>query len=186
MQAEKLSEEISPDVEAQMIQSIKDMYEQQMPFLKDLAVKERRRMAKLSPRYADFVDTGFRHAQTSPRFLPNFITLEEFTKDMNLRAGLRRIHEEVRILEKRLRDTIMVVDSEAYQSARLFYKSVKAAALEKEKSAEMIAKDLAYHHKKKGNNNGSENGNGNGTGNGTDNGSENGAENGEETVEDVV
>jgi hypothetical protein len=182
MQVKKISDSISPDVEAQIIQSLKDMHEQQMPFLLDLATKERMRMAKLSPRYVDFVDTGYRHAVTSPQFLPSFLPLEEFTKDMNLRDSLLRIREEVRILDKKLRDTIMVVNSEAYQSSRLFYKSVKAAAMEKEDGAETIVKDLAYHHKKKrngnGNGSGSENENGNGTNTGTGNGSENSTVNG--------
>jgi len=41
------------------------------------------------------------------------------------------------------------VGSEAYRSARLFYKTVKAAAQEGAEDAERIAKDIAYHFKKK-------------------------------------
>jgi hypothetical protein len=41
------------------------------------------------------------------------------------------------------------VGSEAYRSARLFYKTVKAAASEGAEDAERIAKDIAYHFKKK-------------------------------------
>lgn len=163
MSLKKLSDEISQEVETQVIQSIKGIHEQQMPFLLDLAVKERMRLSKLGPRFADFVDTSFRHANTCPQFLPNFVMLDEFTKDMNLRDSLLRIREEVRILDKKLRDTIMVAKSETYQSARLFYNTVKAAAREKEEGAELIVKDLAAHHKRKSNGNGTEDDSGNGT-----------------------
>jgi hypothetical protein len=185
MQVKKISDSISPDVEAQIIQSLKDMHEQQMPFLIDLAKKERIRMAKLSPRYADFVDTGYRHAVTCPQFLPNYLPLEEFTKDMNLRDSLLRVREEVRILDKKLRDTIMVVNSEAFQSSRVFYNTVKAAARNKEDGAEIIVKDLATHYKRKRNGNGNGNGTENGAGNGSENGTANGTKNGEDTSDDV-
>lgn len=167
MLVKELSNEVTPEVEAQIIQSLKDMYEQQMPFLLDLSLKERIRMSKLSPRYSEFVDTSFRHATTCPHFLPNYIALEEFTKDMNLRDCLLRIREEVRILDKKLRDTIMVAKSEAFQSARVFYGSVKTAAKEKKEGAEIIVKDLASHYKRKSNGNES----GNGSGDNTENGS---------------
>ena len=45
------------------------------------------------------------------------------------------------------------MESEAYTSARVFYKSVKAAAKEGTEDAERIAKDLAYHYKKRSSNN---------------------------------
>ena len=78
---QKIDETVSSDVESQVIQSIKDIHEQQMPFLTELAKKERLRMAKLSPRYVDFIDSSYRHAKSNPQFLPNYIPLEEYTKD---------------------------------------------------------------------------------------------------------
>ena len=169
---QKIDESVSPDVESQVIQSIKDIHEQQMPFLTELAKKERLRMAKLSPRYVDFIDSSYRHAKSNPQFLPNYIPLEEYTKDMELRDCLLRVREEVLILDKKLKDTILLVASEAYQSSRLFYNEAKAAAREKQDGAELIVKDLAVHYKKKRNGNGTDNGSENSTGNGTENSGE--------------
>jgi hypothetical protein len=76
-----------------------------------------------------------------------YLTLEEFSKDVSLKNALRRIRAELNLLDERLKDAIILVSSEAYQDARLFYNTVKAAAGAKEGDAVMIAKDLAYHFK---------------------------------------
>jgi hypothetical protein len=80
--------------------------------------------------------------------VPAYLSLEEFAGDMELKSGLHRIYAEVNALHERLKDTIMQVESEAYAMARVFYKSVKAAAREGAEDAEIIVKDLAYHYKK--------------------------------------
>lgn len=80
--------------------------------------------------------------------MPAYLSLEEFAGDMELKSGLHRIYAEVNALHERLKDTIMQVESEAYAMARVFYKSVKAAAREGAEDAEIIVKDLAYHYKK--------------------------------------
>ena len=53
MLLKELSNEVTPDVEAQIIQSLKDMYEQHMPFLLDLSLKDRIRMSKLMMLYIE-------------------------------------------------------------------------------------------------------------------------------------
>ncbi|HLP47492.1 MAG TPA: hypothetical protein VK469_16205, partial [Candidatus Kapabacteria bacterium] len=75
-------------------------------------------------------------------------SFSEFEKDMNLKKSLRRLYESLNAFTKRVKDTIMVVDSEAYQAARVFYKTVQAAAREGSEDAERIAKQLAYHFRK--------------------------------------
>ena len=62
---------------------------------------------------------------------------------------MRRIEAEIDSLKEKIDDTIRQVGSEAYRSARLFYKVVKAAAKEGAEDAERIAKDISYHYKKK-------------------------------------
>jgi hypothetical protein len=65
-----------------------------------------------------------------------------------LRSCLHRIYAEVNAFTERLKDTIMLVESEAYATARVLYKSVKTAAKEGAEDAEIIARDLAYHYKR--------------------------------------
>ncbi len=106
-------------------------------------------MSKLSRRFVDFVDRSLLHARANPQYVPPFVNVEEFSKDVELRDSLHRMYAEANGFIERLRDTILLTESEAYQTARVFYKSVKSAAKEGAEGAEQIAKDLAYHYKKK-------------------------------------
>ena len=154
MSSNEISAEVTPEVETQIIQSLREMYDQHMPFLKVINVNDRRRLSKYSRKQAEFIERSLEHARSNPSFLPSFLTLDEFQKDVNLKNSLRRIQAELKLLDERLKDTIILVSSEAYQNARLFYSTVKAAAKAKEGDAAMIAKDLAYHFKgKKSDNN---------------------------------
>jgi len=143
----KISAEIPQEQETQVIQSIKDA-KAGLDFLVDLSSVQRVRLAKLSRKYVDFVDQALLHAQANPRYFPGYVSLDEFAKDMELKNVLKRIHAEVNSFSERVKDTILLVESEAYTAARVFYKSVKAAAKEGGEDAERIAKDLAYHYKK--------------------------------------
>lgn len=148
MSLNKISAAVAPETEEGVIQRIKEA-RGLLSFLVDLTSKERIRMSKLSRRFVDFVDRGLLHAKANPQYVPLFISVEEFTKDVELRDSLLRMYAEANGLIERLRDTLLLVESEAYQTARVFYKSVKSAAKEGADGAEQIAKDLAYHYKKK-------------------------------------
>lgn len=148
MSVNKISAAVPQDAENSVIQKVKEVREL-LPFLIDLPKDERLRMSRLSRRYVDFVDRGLLHAKAHPHYMPPFLSIDEFSKDVELKNCLHRILAEVDSLSERLRDTVLQVESEAYTSARVFYKSVKAAAKEGAEDAERIAKDLAYHYKKR-------------------------------------
>jgi hypothetical protein len=149
MTLNKISAEVPQEQETQVLQLVKDA-KTNLDFLVDLSSEERRRLAKLSRKYVDFVDRGLLHARANPQYFPGYVSLDEFAKDMELKDCLQRIYAEVNSFAERLNDTILLVESEAYTAARVFYKSVKAAAKEGGEDAERIAKDLAYHYKKQG------------------------------------
>ena len=144
----KINAEIPQEQETQVIQYVKDI-KSLLPFLVGLNSKDRIRLAKLSRGRVDMVDRSFIHATQIPRYLPSFVTPEEFKKEVDLRECLQRIGAEIDSLKEKIDDTILLVGSEAYRSARLFYKTVKAAAREGAEDAERIAKDISYHFKKK-------------------------------------
>ena len=144
----KINAEIPQEQEAQVIQYVKDI-KSLLPFLKGLNSKDRIRLAKLSRGRVDMVDRSFIHATQIPGYLPSFVTPEGFKKEVDLRDCLQRIGAEIDSLKEKIDDTILLVGSEAYRSARLFYKTVKAAASEGAEDAERIAKDISYHFKKK-------------------------------------
>jgi hypothetical protein len=144
----RISAEVLPETEDRLNQNI-DGIETDLPFLIDLPVDEKRRLSKLGRKRVDFVDRGVIHIKASPEYLPSYRPLDEFLKDVALRDSLHRIHRRIKSLEKRLRDTILLVESEAYAATRIFYNSVQTAARSGSKDAELIANDLAFHFKRK-------------------------------------
>lgn len=147
MQLNRISAEIPQDVEDLLVQDLEDR-RKSLPFLIDLSIEERIAIPKSSRRLVDFVDTGLLQAKTHPKYLPSFVDINEFERDVKLKKSLRRIYEALNAFTDRVRDTLMVVESEAYLAARVFYKTAKAAAKEGAEDAERIVKEMAYHYKK--------------------------------------
>ncbi len=148
MSLKEFSLEVTTETENQVIQHLKEV-ESLLPFLVDLSVEERIRLAKMSRKNVDFVDRGLLHAKNHPQYVSPFIDADDLAKAVALRDYLYRVNSQLRTLYDNLKDTIMLVESETYAAARVFYKSVKAAAREGGADAERIARDLAYHYKKK-------------------------------------
>jgi len=147
MSINNVSAEILQETEDTVIQSIRTAKDS-LTFLVDLTKEERIRLAKMGRKSVDFVDRGLIHAVNYPQYVPPYLNLEEFKKDMNLRKPLLRIIAETASFQEKLRDTLMLVESDAHTWARVFYKSIKAASKEGQEAAENIAKDLAFHYKK--------------------------------------
>ena len=147
MSLNKIDVEVTPENEAQVIQHIRDS-RALLDFLIGLAAKEKRRLPKLSPSLADFV-TRFRyHAEKFPTYLPQQITVEHFDRDFNTCGTLERVSTEIKSFDRDLDDTILLLKSEYYQTARVYYRSAKSAAKEGDKDAERIAADLAEYYKR--------------------------------------
>ena len=149
MKFNQISAVVPHEKEQQVLQHIKDA-RANLDFLVNLNSDQRVRMAKLSRRRVDFVDSSLVHMKANPEYLPAYIDIEEFVKDVELKDCLHRILAELNAFAERMSDTVMQVESEAYRAARLYYKSVKAAAREGTEDAERIARALAYHHKGQG------------------------------------
>ncbi len=147
MQLNRISAEIPQDVEDLLVLDLEEM-RKRLPFLIDLSIEERIAMPKSSRKLVDFIDTGLLQAKTHPNYLPSFVDINEFEKDVKVRKSLRRIYEALNAFTERVRDTLMVVESEAYLAARVLYKTAKAAAKEGAEDAERIIKEMSYHYKR--------------------------------------
>ncbi len=148
MVLKNISAKITPEIEDQAFQHLKEL-KALFPFLTDLPPIERMRMTKLSRRYVDFVDRSLFHAKANPQYVPPYLNNEEFSSDVELKNSLHRIYADVNALAGKLKDTILIVESEAYASARIFYKSVQTAANQGAEGAQAVFDDLAYNYKKK-------------------------------------
>jgi hypothetical protein len=126
-----------------------DGIEETLNFLIELTAKERLRLPKMSRKSADFVKRCLIHAEERPGFLPAYVTFPDFQNDSNLSKHLRSIDVRVSALQKNLKSTIMMVESELYKKSRLYYKTAIAAPKEGKGDAELIVNDLAFQFKQK-------------------------------------
>ncbi|MCI0470599.1 MAG: hypothetical protein L0Y73_02970 [Candidatus Aminicenantes bacterium] len=149
MKLNKISAEVSQESESQVVQHVKDCLAL-LPFLVQLSKEERSRLGKFSRKNQAFVERGLMYAKSNPDFIPAGITVQEFEKDVNLINSLRRLYTEANTLSDKLKHTLILTESEAYRTARLFYRSVKSLTAEGGEGAESVAKDLAYHYKDQG------------------------------------
>jgi hypothetical protein len=120
----------------------------ELDFLRDLTVRGKRRLVKMGRTNVDFVNRSLRHAVGSPQFLPSYSPLDEFRKDIDLAAWLRKLEKRLDLLADKVKDTALLSESEAFTAARYFYSAVKAAARVGSAEAETIVKDLKVHYKR--------------------------------------
>jgi hypothetical protein len=149
MPTNKLSVEITQEKDT-AVQQLLDSVQGELDFLIDLSVEDRKRLSKMGRRHVDFVMRGLKHVEGSPQFIPPYMSLEEYRKDVNFSAWLRKVEKRLGEVLDMVKDTAMLTEAEAYQSARLYYKSVKAASEAGNEGAEQVVRDLAVHFKKLG------------------------------------
>jgi len=149
MSINKINVEVTQETEEQVRQNIETSTDP-LDFLINLQMLERIRMAKMGRKDLGFVERTYMHAVDNPNYLNNYVTLEEFGKDVSTAKCLRRLNATVDSLKERINDTRLVVESEAYATARVYYSAVKAAAKVGVPGAEAIANDLAVHYKNRG------------------------------------
>lgn len=147
MSTNQLSFEITPEKDTAVHQFL-DGLMVELDFLVDLSIEDRKKLVKMGRKNVDFVKRSYRHAQTNPQFLPSYMSLEEYRKDVDLSEWLRKVEKKFDIVVDRLKDTAMLAEAESYQTSRLYYGSAKAAAKAGDEGAEQIGKDLAVHFKK--------------------------------------
>ena len=144
----KINAEITQENEDQVQQHIGGI-RTNLDFLVGLPAEDKKRLTKLSFRYVEFTNLVRIYAEKFPGHLPNAVTLEMFQRDLDLRESLKRVSSELKALDRDIDDTMMLLESEIYQTSRLFYKGVKASAQEGDKDAERMAKELSNNYRKK-------------------------------------
>lgn len=138
---------VAPETETQVIQHVKDAGSL-LDFLQDLSPEERIRHAKMSVSKQDLIDKTLIHGEQHPDVLPQYTNLDAFRNTVTLIKCLERIHAQIKPLNEKLQDTIMLARAEAYEIARAFYSAVKEAAKHGVPEMEHILKDLSYHFKR--------------------------------------
>jgi hypothetical protein len=149
MALNKISYEVTDEKDA-AVQQFLDNLTAELDFLVDLDIEERRRLGKMGRKNLDFVKRSYRHAEGTPRYLPSYVSLEEFRKDVSFSEWLRKLEKTLNMISDKVKDTALLAEAEAFKSARLYYNSATAAAKADDDGAEPIARDLAVHYKRLG------------------------------------
>ncbi len=148
MSKNKVSVKITPE----KVASVNEMLDKLMVefnFLVGLVSQDRKGLPKMGRKNLDLVERSLKYAENKPEYLPNYIPLEEFQKDIELYGWLRQVEKRLGLLSNNLRNTAMLAESEAFETARIYYNNTKLAARGGDENAEVIANELAVHFKKK-------------------------------------
>jgi hypothetical protein len=115
------------------------------PYLLALTPAERRELPKMGEKTIGFVKKAFDFARQNPNLLPAYCSADDFGIDFGVAHRLWTLLNTIQQLEQGVDDTEMLVGSEAYQAALVFYKSVKLAAAQDVPGAKAVYEKLKTH-----------------------------------------
>ncbi len=119
-------------------------------FAVNLTLKERRSLTMIGPRNFTFVEQAYKYGVDHPHLVPPYIDMQEFKNDwelFNIVKGLVKLLEPM--IEK-LTDSYKAAGSEAFSTARSFYKAIKVAADANTPGTNIMALRLKELYRKSG------------------------------------
>ncbi|MDR0706404.1 MAG: hypothetical protein LBF60_00825 [Treponema sp.] len=126
------------------------------PYLLALTAAERRELPKMGEKTIGFVEKAFDFARQNPNLVSLYIEVDAFGVDFSDAHGLWTLLDSIRQLEEGVDDTEMTAGSvaacwrRAYQSALVFYHSVKAAAAQDAPGAKAVYEELKTRFPRRG------------------------------------
>ncbi|MDR1277829.1 MAG: hypothetical protein LBK02_03680 [Treponema sp.] len=112
------------------------------PFMLALTPAERQELPKMSEKTISFVEKAYDFARKNPNLAPPYLDIDAFGVDFTDAHGLWKLLNRVQQLKESIDDTEMTAGSEAYQTALVFYKSVKMAAAQDIPGAKAVYEEL--------------------------------------------
>jgi hypothetical protein len=121
---------------------IKEILASISPYMVPLTPTERQEMPKMGSKTLSFVEKAFDFAVDNPSLVPPYLDMDAFRVDFSDAHGLWTLLANVLQLHESLNDTVMTAGSEAFQTALVFYNSVKVAAAQDVVGAAAIYEQL--------------------------------------------
>jgi hypothetical protein len=112
------------------------------PYMLALTSGERQGLPKMGEKTISFVEKAYDFARRNPNLLPPYLDMDAFGVDFTDAHGLWTLLNSVQQLEETIDDTEMIAGSESYQSALVFYQSVKLAASQDVPGAKAVYEEL--------------------------------------------
>jgi hypothetical protein len=133
-----------PDDDMQAIRdAIKILQDKLADHLVDLDADQRVGTPKMGTRTVDFVTRTLTYAQAYPQFVPPFVDVAEFERDLSAFHLLGTLQQPLAHLVDMLSDSVLQSGSEAYTAALASYQAVKSAAKLNQPGAAIIVADLS-------------------------------------------
>lgn len=145
----RISVDISPD-EVNKAKECINMISGMFPFLVGLTPAERQALPKMDVNNKVFVEDALKSAHNNKQILPAYLSLDEMERDRN---GYERLDELVILtaqLAQKLRDTQILMGSEAYVSALTIYRLFESASRDGVPGADAVYSQLASRFKGQG------------------------------------
>jgi len=98
-----------------------------LPILKTLGEQDRKELPKIGERTMPFVEKSFEYVGRYADLVPAYLDVEAFRVDLQALKLLQTLERELAPIMDALADSIILVGSEAYQAALLFYNNLKLA-----------------------------------------------------------
>jgi hypothetical protein len=96
-------------------------------FAIELHLDNKRELKTLGDRSLPFTEQAFFFANQQKTLVPAFVSMEEFSKDLNLFKQSKELIKMLEVTLERLNDTYIAAGSDAFSTARKIYDSVKSA-----------------------------------------------------------
>jgi hypothetical protein len=138
----RISEILAPEVLQTAAADIESLQSGLGKQLVSLGTTDRRSLPHLSDTNEAFLLKALAYARSNPEFLPSYIDVDEFQKDVDVVMNLRPLRRSLRQFLQMMDDTSDLAGSEALMVALLFYAAVKAAAKAGVANAVTIAADM--------------------------------------------
>jgi hypothetical protein len=125
MNIDVISADLPVEVQELILSSLTDIQDK-MPFLLGLSSAERKRMCHMGDKSRSFVNKAVELAVQNSELMPRCLDVEEMQRDLALLDALYPIMMSIAKLQELVEDTYRQVGSEAYEAARIVYKSAQS------------------------------------------------------------
>ena len=144
----QISIEIPQTVINDVVTKLQDCKQQLAPYLQGLTAEDRKKLFKMGDKTVATVIKTRDYITTNPQFVPVYMNVGEFNKDVNLLTQLTPIVNLATQLATDVDDSLMLAGSEALQSALLYYGQIKEAQHKGVATAKPIYEDLSERFKR--------------------------------------
>ena len=137
-----ISIEITPEDKTTIETALSTLQTTLAKYVIALTPTQKKEILKMSDKTIAFVEKVSDYKTSNPEFVPAYMDVAEFDKDLK---AVRELREFQRVIEQQnssLVDTIMLCGSEAYKAALAYYNSVKQGAKMNVTAAASIYSDL--------------------------------------------